>query len=71
MPWYEDIFCLGEHALGETAQCISNESASAAQIRQAEAPPPGAMMAPTSAAAASMPISANIPVASASLSAGR
>ena len=71
VPWYEDIFCLGEHALGETARCISNESASAAQIQQAEAPPPGAMMAPASATAVSIPVSANIPVASASLPASR
>ncbi len=71
VPWYEDIFCLGEHALGETAQCISNEAASAAQIQQAEAPPPGAMMVPASAAAGSLPVSANIPVARASLPGAR
>ncbi|WP_174301495.1 hypothetical protein [Caulobacter sp. S45] len=67
VPWYEDIFCLGEHALGETAQCISNEAASKAQIQQAETPPPGAIMVPTAATAVSLPVSANIPLASASL----
>ena len=62
VPWYEDIFCLGEHAVGETAQCISNEAASAAQIQQAEAPPAAAMMSPTDATAVSTAVS--IPVAS-------
>ncbi len=37
-PWYEDIFCLGEHALGETAQCLTKETASAAQIQTAVTP---------------------------------
>src|SRR5579875_1026204 len=26
VPYYEDIFCLGEHALSETAQCISKDA---------------------------------------------
>jgi hypothetical protein len=37
-PWYEDIFCLGEHALGETAQCIVKETGSPAQIQAAVTP---------------------------------
>ena len=45
VPWYEDIFCLGEHAVGETAQCISKEAGSAAQIQQAEAVAPSASAA--------------------------
>lgn len=71
VPWYEDIFCLGEHALGETAQCISNEAASPAQIQQAEAPPPAALAGPASATAVSIPVAASIPVASASLPSSR
>jgi len=37
-PWYEDIFCLGEHALGETAQCIVKETGSPSQIQAALTP---------------------------------
>ena len=37
-PWYEDIFCLGEHALGETSQCISKETATPAQTQAAVTP---------------------------------
>ncbi len=51
VPWYEDIFCLGEHALGETAQCISNEAASPAQIQQAEATASASASIPQTAAA--------------------
>ena len=61
VPWYEDIFCLGEHALGETAQCISKDAASPAQIRQAEAVP--STSASISATAVAAPIAASIPVA--------
>ncbi len=60
VPWYEDIFCLGEHALGETAQCISNEAASSAQIQQAEAPPSAALTPSTSATAVSIPVSTSV-----------
>ncbi|MGC1301367.1 MAG: hypothetical protein WA840_03230 [Caulobacteraceae bacterium] len=35
VPWYEDIFCLGEHGLSETSQCISKESGTTQQIQQA------------------------------------
>jgi hypothetical protein len=38
VPWYEDIFCLGEHALGETAQCIVKDIATPAQIQSAVTP---------------------------------
>jgi hypothetical protein len=63
VPWYEDIFCLGEHALGETAQCISKDAASSpGQIQQAEAATTTAI-APASAAAAVVPVAATIPVA--------
>jgi hypothetical protein len=62
VPWYEDIFCLGEHALGETAQCISKQSASSpAQIQQAEAVP--AASAAVSATAVAAPVAMAIPVA--------
>jgi hypothetical protein len=37
-PWYEDIFCLGEHALGETAQCLVKETGSPSQIQAAVTP---------------------------------
>jgi hypothetical protein len=37
-PWYEDIFCLGEHALGETAQCIVKETGTPSQIQAAVTP---------------------------------
>ena len=70
VPWYEDIFCLGEHALGETAQCISNEAASPAQIQQAEAPPPPAAMA-APVAAAGAPVAGNLQVVSVSSAAAR
>jgi hypothetical protein len=55
-PWYEDIFCLGEHALGETSQCISKETATAAQTQAAvtpvsEATPTAAPVAQAMAAA--------------------
>ncbi len=56
-PWYEDVFCLGEHALGETAQCLTKETASASQIQAAvtpvssnataTAPSPQSLAAPT------------------------
>ncbi len=37
-PWYEDIFCLGEHALGETAQCIVKDTGTPSQIQAAVTP---------------------------------
>jgi hypothetical protein len=40
VPFYEDIFCLGEHAMGETAQCVAKESGSPEQIRVAMGLPP-------------------------------
>jgi len=46
-PWYEDIFCLGEHALGETAQCIVKETGTPSQIQAAVTP-----VSPASGAAA-------------------
>ncbi|WP_158912968.1 hypothetical protein [Caulobacter sp. S45] len=39
VPWYEDIFCLGEHALHETAQCISKDAATPDQIQLAQGLP--------------------------------
>jgi hypothetical protein len=54
VPYYEDIFCLGEHALAETAQCISKDAGTPAQIQQAVAiPAPAAMVTPVTSAAAS------------------
>ena len=69
VPWYEDIFCLGEHALGETAQCISKDAASPAQIQQAEAAPAASAALSTTAVAA--PVAASIPVAAMSMPASR
>jgi hypothetical protein len=70
VPWYEDIFCLGEHALGETAQCISKDSASSPmQIQQAEAAPTAS--AELSATAVAAPAAAAIPVAANLTPAGR
>lgn len=55
-PWYEDIFCLGEHALGETGQCLTKETATPAQLQAAVTPVSsagaGAMVQPTPVAAA-------------------
>ena len=69
VPWYEDIFCLGEHALGETAQCISKDAASPSQIQQAEAVPAASALTPATAIAA--PVAATIPVATASMAGSR
>ena len=69
VPWYEDIFCLGEHALGETAQCISKDAASPAQIQQAEAAPAASAAIPATAVAA--PVAASIPVAAVSMPGSR
>jgi len=56
-PWYEDIFCLGEHALGETAQCLVKETGSPSQIQAAVTPvsQAGASVAPVAAAAPEQP----------------
>ena len=40
-PWYEDVFCLGEHALKETAQCLVKETATPGQIQTAVTPAAG------------------------------
>jgi hypothetical protein len=57
VPWYEDIFCLGEHALAETASCVAKEAGSPDQLQLAQglpvAPPVTvASAAPTETAAA-------------------
>jgi hypothetical protein len=58
-PWYEDIFCLGEHALGETAQCIVKETGTPSQIQAAVTPVSQAGgvggVAPVAAAASGQP----------------
>jgi hypothetical protein len=36
-PWYEDIFCLGQHVLIDTGQCIT-KAAGQSQPVQATAP---------------------------------
>jgi hypothetical protein len=43
-PWYEDVFCLGQHVLIDTGQCV---------VQAANAPPPAMapVVAPVSAAA--------------------
>jgi len=49
-PWYEDIFCLGQHVLIDTGQCISK---AAGQPQPVQTPlPPTAVQSPPSAAAA-------------------
>jgi hypothetical protein len=65
VPWYEDIFCLGEHALGETAQCLSKDAGDPAQLREAMAPPPTALATPATAAVPTSAVGA--PVASQAL----
>jgi hypothetical protein len=41
-PHYEDVFCTGEHAVGETARCISSaaEAGGVAAEPERRAPPP-------------------------------
>lgn len=43
-PHYEDVFCTGEHAVGETARCISSAAEAGGEVAAAEpdrrAPPP-------------------------------
>jgi hypothetical protein len=39
-PHYEDVFCLGQHALLDTAKCVSDSAAPPAERRRAEAGPP-------------------------------
>ncbi len=56
-PWYEDIFCLGEHALGETSQCISKETATAAQTQAAVTPI--SMATPTATAPVAQAVAAS------------
>jgi hypothetical protein len=46
-PWYEDVFCLGEHALRESGQCISKTVGVTLEVARpvltaAPAPPPPA-----------------------------
>ena len=43
-PWYEDVFCLGQHVLIDTGQCVAKEAGS---IRSAQAAPPTATPAPS------------------------
>ena len=38
-PYYEDIFCLGEHALAETAGCVAKEAGSPDQLQLAQGLP--------------------------------
>lgn len=65
VPWYEDIFCLGEHALGETSQCLAKESGTPAQMQQASTPSSPVGLAPATATAGLA--SAGVPLAAASL----
>lgn len=58
-PWYEDVFCLGEHALSETGQCLAKETATPSQLQAALTPVATAV--PTSSASVSL-----APVAAAS-----
>lgn len=51
VPWYEDIFCLGEHAVGETASCVAKEAGSADQLQLAQGLPVAPPVTVASAAA--------------------
>ena len=57
-PWYEDVFCLGQHVMIDTGQCI---------VKAAGAPPPAVAPAVVPASAAVVPAS----VASAATAATR
>ena len=39
-PHYEDVFCLGQHALIDTAQCVNDAAGGAAVPTAAPAPTP-------------------------------
>jgi hypothetical protein len=48
-PWYEDVFCLGQHILIDTGQCVQSAGRRAPAALAAVA---GPVTAPTAAAAA-------------------
>lgn len=38
-PWYEDVFCLGQHVLIDTSQCVAKEAGTVQPAQMASAPP--------------------------------
>jgi hypothetical protein len=54
-PWYEDVFCLGQHVLIDTSQCVAKEAGTLKPSPTAAAPASAASTAPTPAAAGSAP----------------
>jgi len=47
-PWYEDVFCLGQHVLIDTGQCVSKDvgSIKPVQVADGAAPAPASTSAP-------------------------
>jgi hypothetical protein len=41
-PWYEDVFCLGQHVLIDTGQCVAKEAGKLQPVQMAVTPPPQA-----------------------------
>jgi hypothetical protein len=37
-PWYEDIFCLGQHVLIDTGQCVAKDVGTAQPVQLAASP---------------------------------
>jgi hypothetical protein len=40
-PWYEDVFCLGQHVLIDTGQCVAKEAGTLQPMQAAAAPSQG------------------------------
>jgi hypothetical protein len=38
-PWYEDVFCLGQHVLIDTSQCVAKEAGTLQPVQMASTPP--------------------------------
>jgi hypothetical protein len=72
-PHYEDIFCLGQHAMMETAQCMIKSSGVSHPVMTASAAPvqtPLGPMAPAPAAMTPAPQDYRLPVAASAGSSG-
>jgi hypothetical protein len=41
-PWYEDVFCLGQHVLIDTGQCVAKEAGALQPVQASAAPQTGA-----------------------------
>jgi hypothetical protein len=64
-PWYEDVFCLGQHVLIDTGQCLTKEAGTPTPV--ADAAPQATPAAPAAPSA----VAASAPVAGAGHSPGR